>query len=239
MRAPSRAPRDGRPGLGAFTLVELLVVIAVIGALIGLLLPSLGAARSSAKLAACASNMRQLGLGLTMYADHHEGLYPPTTHDGGLELEKTWVYTLMPYLDQIDEVRICPADPLGAERMANHGTSYVLNEYVCVPGFDQSLKLPDMALPGKTMVLFTVSDSVGVSGFNDHTHSRNWFKTARNVWSRILSDIQPDRHGSDGSAEHTSGSANYLYADNHVEAIAASQIKSWADAGENFARPPR
>ena len=47
----------------AFTLVELLVVIAIIGVLIGLLLPAVQAAREAARRASCVSNLKQLALG--------------------------------------------------------------------------------------------------------------------------------------------------------------------------------
>src|SRR5439155_9511789 len=54
-----------------FTLVELLVVIAVIAILAALLLPALARAKASAKSAACKSNLRQLGLALSMYVDDY------------------------------------------------------------------------------------------------------------------------------------------------------------------------
>ena len=56
----------------AFTLVELLVVIAVIAILAALLLPTLARARASAKSAACKSNLRQLGLVLSMYVSDYD-----------------------------------------------------------------------------------------------------------------------------------------------------------------------
>lgn len=59
-----------------FTLVELLVVIAVIGILTAILLPTLGRSREQARKIACASNLRQLGFSLGMYAENNYGFYP-------------------------------------------------------------------------------------------------------------------------------------------------------------------
>ncbi len=59
-----------------FTLVELLVVISIIALLISMLLPALAKARSLAVRMQCASNMRQIGIAMTEYADEYDGLYP-------------------------------------------------------------------------------------------------------------------------------------------------------------------
>lgn len=69
---PNSPPRR-RPD-GAFTLVELLVVLAVIALLAGLLLPSLAQARFAAQTARCSSNLRQLSLAAGLYWDDHRGI---------------------------------------------------------------------------------------------------------------------------------------------------------------------
>ncbi len=61
----------------AFTLVELLVVIGIIAILIGILLPSLNAARQQSQSAACASNIRQLAISSMQYAQDNHSYWPP------------------------------------------------------------------------------------------------------------------------------------------------------------------
>ena len=74
--------RDGQSPRG-FTLVELLVVIGIIAVLIAILLPALAKARFQATLTSCASNQRQLGTALLMYANDNRGFLPRFDLTGG------------------------------------------------------------------------------------------------------------------------------------------------------------
>jgi prepilin-type N-terminal cleavage/methylation domain-containing protein/prepilin-type processing-associated H-X9-DG protein len=65
----------------AFTLIELMVVIAVIAMLMAILMPALGAARSESRSLACRSNLRQLLLANTGYATENDGFYVPAASD--------------------------------------------------------------------------------------------------------------------------------------------------------------
>jgi len=103
-----------RRRVSGFTLVELLVVIAIIGILVALLLPAVQAAREAARRNSCASNLRQITLGMLLYNDARSGLPPGNTgplqgtgswsgqfSDGGLPWGTFgWAATILPFVEE-------------------------------------------------------------------------------------------------------------------------------------------
>ncbi|MDB6030630.1 MAG: hypothetical protein JWM16_968 [Verrucomicrobiales bacterium] len=81
-----------------FTLVELLVVIAIVAVLAALLLPALNNAKEQGRSALCKNNMRQLTLGILMYADEND-FYLPWPGDVNRNLEPDWVWGGQPTIN--------------------------------------------------------------------------------------------------------------------------------------------
>ncbi|MBL9134754.1 MAG: DUF1559 domain-containing protein [Verrucomicrobiales bacterium] len=175
----------------AFTLVELLVVIAILAILASLLLPSLSSARHRARDAVCRSNVRQLGLALSLYVADH-GSYIPRPHFEIPYLR--WWDRLVP---QINSVRLedwaaatnrwsvfqCPAHRR-YEARGNHGTfqpSYGYNEYGAGAG-GLGGEISRFSRPGEAPTIYPVKDGAVRSpaslyaladGFAAYKHLRN------------------------------------------------------------------
>jgi prepilin-type N-terminal cleavage/methylation domain-containing protein/prepilin-type processing-associated H-X9-DG protein len=94
----SRSHSENRP---AFTLVELLVVITIIGILVAMLLPAVQGARESARRTRCVNNLKQLGLAVHNFHDVHKFL-PVSNRPLGLTTAPRigWAVNALPYLEQ-------------------------------------------------------------------------------------------------------------------------------------------
>ncbi len=148
---PNNNSFSNRKAFGAFTLIETLVVIAVIALLFGLLLPSLSMTKKSAESVKCRSNLHQIFLATQMYCENNDGRLiiagAITPFESPDVLLSIWHNSLLPYvsktiyrkpqffLDNTTDVWFCPSDrdpyPLGYKNYP-HGkalTSYAPNGY--------------------------------------------------------------------------------------------------------------
>ena len=225
----------------AFTLVELLVVIAIIAVLISLLLPAIVAARASARRTQCLSNMRQVGLALINYCEVNDGGFPDAfgheeDHEPG-EDDVSWIFQLAPFMEHVDEIRICPDDPQADLRLERKLTSYVLNAYMVIETRGSVRNLHKLKSTSRTVLAFEAAENVHV----DHVHSQSWFdpqsmfndysNQTNEVFERIRAEVALDRHS--GSVSH------FLFGDGHVQAITSEQVAEWSTPPEfsNFALP--
>ncbi len=165
--------------LCGFTLVELLVVIAVIGVLIALLLPAVQAARESSRRTACQNNLHQIGIGLTSY-EAAKGKWPAGKKWSGSptnpnSFEMAWSSFLLGYIEEqsIDDAinfKVKFTDPINLP-----ATSQTISTYLC-PSTSQleDHRTPDGhifdlgGIPGEGLGCI---DYMGISGpFKDAKH---------------------------------------------------------------------
>ena len=141
--SPTRAPR-------AFTLVELLVVIAIIAILAALLLPALTRAKEKAHQTSCINGVEQQTLAVLMYADDQGGKLPPTAYNDPSGNEIDWPTLLDPYLNYVEKIHLCPSD------QKSQSNSYGLNELAFVdmtdPGAPQPLTLVSFLSPSTSIM---------------------------------------------------------------------------------------
>lgn len=229
---------------GAFTLIELLFVVAIVALLIGLLIPLVGSVRTNARSETCLSNLRQVGVAYGLYTQDNDDLYPAAmdpidyVDQDGLT-QSSWIWMgrgmramLTPYLaeeptDQRDSVLLCPADRdelLGDPRFERTSYAYSLAFY------HSPEQLESMTTPASTTIRpkAPVGQRVGSVAFPGA-------KILSGEWDIYhepgvdLSQYSWDEKGWWGAR----GSRNHLFADGSVRYVKVRDIRFGYDGRHN------
>jgi prepilin-type N-terminal cleavage/methylation domain-containing protein/prepilin-type processing-associated H-X9-DG protein len=212
----------------AFTLVELLVVIGIVALLLGILLPSLSKARTSALKVRCMSNLKQIHLAFNLYTQAYDGIYPcaqdPLPNGQWLWMGRGWRDFIRPYLgDHIDannpSVLYCPQDRVAIESFSATSYAYSLSFYHS---------------PAQINLITSPSQTYGASSLlavpqKDVSVSRPGEKIMVGEW---LSNHQ--RIDEDKGWWCWEGSRNFLFADGHIGFVAATKMRP---ANDDYPNP--
>jgi prepilin-type N-terminal cleavage/methylation domain-containing protein len=187
-----------------FTMVEILVVLAIIIIVVAMLMPALARAKQQSVSTQCKSNLRQIGVELRIYADANRGWWFPPDLGVNVPPPERWGVHVFKPANAHPPVMTCPAD---FEPIEDH--SYVLNYHLA----DHKIKSHSTksAMGGKT------PSEVILAG--EKVTSETDYYMAVSEFDRV---VEKNRHG------RILGS-NYLYIDSHVDAVAPSEAQSGID----------
>ncbi|NDC75474.1 prepilin-type N-terminal cleavage/methylation domain-containing protein [bacterium] len=199
------------PSRRAFTLIELLASIAIIGLLAGLLVPLTGAARNKARAAQCLSNMRQVGAATLLYVNEHRGRLPSISHLRSAGVSYSWTETLQPYVGP-DFIGRCPSRP---DHIAK--VTYGWNDLL-VSSVGEGLSFGVCRTPSATLMLAEIPEGYTT----EHVHFSG---AARGVTPAFFrTNVRVDVHGS---------ASNYLFVDGHVSLLGWTDIQTRLAASQS------
>jgi prepilin-type N-terminal cleavage/methylation domain-containing protein/prepilin-type processing-associated H-X9-DG protein len=191
----------------AFTLIELLTVIAVVGVLAGILVPVVGAVRDRARATQCLSNMRQIGAASLLYLADNQGRLPSNGHDRNPDgTSRSWRDTLETYLGP-NFLGRCPSRPEHP-----HDISYGWNDFLTEPSgpaTGRGISLGACRQPSATLMLGELTDE----GISDHLHFRRFPRGV--TINGFRQEVRIDVHRN---------SSNYLFVDGHVANLPTTEI---------------
>ncbi len=227
-----------------FTLIELLVVIAIIALLIGLLLPALGTARKSATALVDLSNMRQMEIAHTMYAEDNDGLLirANLAHNGVTHGDfDPWFVTLREYygtklvarspLDRSSHWGPYPeGDPVpGAPPEQRRVTSYGINNFLDTstvpwgPNFQTpyiGYKMHSVSRPS-SVIHFLHMAQTGEYAAADHPHVESWINHPS---PPFRAQQQSQINAVSGEPGTNNAKSNWGFLDGHAATLHFSEV---------------
>ena len=222
-----------------FTLIELLVVIAIIAILAAILFPVFARAREKARQTSCLSNLKQLGLGLMMYAQDYDERFPTYwwgEGNTGIANSCTWWGGIYPYVKNI-QIFACPSSNNTGNNtwgvwinanppFANAAINYGFNELM---GNQNGLKMATLQAPAETVVLADCQSSWIGGYWSASFPQRAWL--LRVAFAAGINNCGcPPPAVPDGTSIHNGG-ANIAFADGHSKWFAANNCKTVSGGG--------